>query len=137
MHFRFLAGVLAAGGILWGLLSVGAIGINGFSLIFIPGYIITLGYIIRCVYTPRLLWRRMLWGASALVQGAWLIFYFGTLVYGALRYAVGSRSSDSGSSDSIIGDVVNPFTFWWIFALAISIYGYRSDKGPAAQPPKD
>jgi hypothetical protein len=130
MHFRFLAGVLAAGGILWGILSVAASTMSQSIvtwLVFMPGYIITIGYIIRCIYTPQILWRRVIWGASTLVQGLWVVFYFGALGYGVLRYGVGVSSGDS---ISIIGDVANLFMLWWIFALCISIYGYRFDKRP-------
>jgi hypothetical protein len=116
MKFRFLAGLLAAGGIFWSVLSLGAI-----SLVFIPGYIITLGYIVRCICTPRLSWRRVIWGASVFVQGAWLLFYFGA-------YGFTFSSGDSHS----IADVANLFTLWWIVALSVSIYAYRFDKRPAA-----
>ena len=121
-HFRFLAGVLAAGGIFWGLLSAAAIKGSGslvVSLVFIPGYIITLGYIIRCVYTPRLLWRRMIWGASTFVQGAWLVSIIAAMIYGELRYG-GVTAAD------VFGPIV--CWLWWIFALGTSIYAVRFDK---------
>jgi hypothetical protein len=121
MKFRFLAGLLAAGGVLWGLLASAFVFRTLASLVFIPGYIITVGYIIRCFSTPRLSWRRVIWGASVFVQGAWVIFYFGA-------YGVMYSSGDSHS----VGDVANLMTLWWIFALGISIYGYRFDKRPAA-----
>ena len=122
MKFRFLAGLLAAGGIFWSILSLGAI-----SLVFIPGYIITLGYIVRCISTPRLSWRRAIWGASIFVQGAWLLYYFGGYFYEILRGAYNVYATQDE-----IGDVINLMTIWWVFAFAISIYGLRFDKTQAA-----
>jgi hypothetical protein len=125
MHFRFLAGVLAVGGILWGvpLSGIFAHGVDWSWLIFIPGYIITVGYIIRCVYTPRLSWRRVIWGASSIVQGAWLVSIIAAMIYGELRYG-GVTAAD------VFGPIV--FWLWWIFALGISIYALRFDKIQAA-----
>jgi len=121
MKFRFLAGVLAAGGIGWGFWSVVAIVTfhTLASLIFIPGCIITVGYIVRCFRTPQLSWRRVIWGASALVQGAWLVTFIVALI------SQGHISAD---------DVFSPIVawVWWIFALGVSIYGLCYDKRQAA-----
>src|ERR1700677_1270816 len=83
--FRILAGLLAAGGIFWGLLCLENIDYSLHSLIFIPGYIITVGYIVRCFYTPRLFWLRVIWGSSAIVQGAWLVWIIAELTHEGLR----------------------------------------------------
>jgi hypothetical protein len=122
MHFRFLAGVLAAGGIFWGFLCSVFMFHNLATLIFIPGYIITVGYIVRCCYTPRLLWRRVIWGTSAVVQGAWLISIMGICIF--------SVYSDLRHAGDVEDDVL-PIIFdslWWAFAFGISIYGFWFDK---------
>jgi hypothetical protein len=130
MKFRFLAGVLAAGGILWGILLGGLAfenGVDWASLVLIPGYIITAGYIVRCIYTPQLSWRRVIWGASIFVQGAWLLFYFGGDLYMSLK-----GENNVYTTQDKIGDIINLMTLWWVFAFAISIYGLRFDKRQAA-----
>jgi hypothetical protein len=129
MHFRFLAGLLAAGGLFCSLFSIAASRISKdflIYLVFVPGYIITVGYVIRCVYTPQLSWRRVIWGASVFVQGAWLFFYLGVYLYMSLK-----GENNVASLQDKICDVINPMTFWWVFALSISIYGLRFDNKQA------
>lgn len=80
-------------------------------LLFSPGYIVTIGYIIRACYLPSLELRRVIWGASALVQGAWFSWF-----------AVGDFSHG-----------MHGFAFewisllWWAFAFLASIYGLVAD----------
>jgi hypothetical protein len=121
MRFRFLAGVLAAGGIFWGLLASGVIlhFHTTASLVFIPSYIITAGYIIRCIYTPQLLWRRVIWGASAIVQGLWLVSIVGICIWFYFE--------EGGSLEDYILHPIIAWV-WWTFALGVSIYGFRFDK---------
>ena len=123
MKFRFLAGLLAAGGIFFGLLSSPIMFRTRASLLFLPGYLITAGYIIRCVSNPRISWRRVIWVASVFVQGAWLFSIVAALIYTELTK--GHATAD---------DVFSPIVawVWWIFALGVSIHGYRFDKTRAA-----
>jgi hypothetical protein len=126
MKFKFLAGLLAAGGIFWTFFSIAASRISDsflVSLVFVPGYIVTVGHVIRCVCTPRLSWRRVIWGASVFVQGAWLVAIISALICGELRYG-GVAAAD------VFGPMV--LWFWWAFALGISIHAYRFDKRQAA-----
>ena len=118
--FRFLAGLLAAGGVLWGLLASAVMFRTLASLVFIPGYFVTAGYFVRCIYTPRLSWRRMIWGSSAFVQGAWLFIVTVFLVCPAFH------------EGHITADDI-PFIplVWWIAAFSISIYGFLYDKRAA------
>jgi hypothetical protein len=122
-RFRFFAGLLAAGGMFWGLLCIGTFfDLNWGTLAFIPGYIITVGYILRCFCAPRLLWRQTIWGTSAVVQSAWLVFFISGFPYTHFQ-----SSSESGDSITKIAALTIVLT-WWIFAIAISIYGFRFDK---------
>ena len=126
IRFRALAGILAAGGVFLSFMSAGASMISHsmlVSLVFVPGYIITFGYIIRCVCTPRISWRRIIWGASAFVQGAWIVGIISAITYNELRYG-GVTAGD------VFGLVLE--WEWWLFALCIPIYGFRFDKREAA-----
>jgi hypothetical protein len=113
--FRVLAGVLAFGGVLWGLFCLLLIlpydSITAL-LYFGPGYVVTAGYIVRLCSTPPLGWRRAIWGLSALVQGAWLLWYLTEL----LRGASGPRK---------------PFEWialaWWSFAFSTSVLGFVAE----------
>ena len=116
MKFKVLAGVLALGGVAWGFWSV--VAIVAFhtlaTLVFIPGCIITVGYIVRFSSVPQLSWRRVIWGGSALVQGAWLAVFLVAL------FSQGHISAD---------DIFRPMIawVWWVFALGVSIYGLFYD----------
>jgi hypothetical protein len=124
VHFealRILAALLAAGGIWWGYFLHDpfmdhvrhADSFNDLLglLIFAPGYLITAGYLIRCLSKPSLAWRRVIWGASALIQGAWLIF---------LLWATAARQGFFGNLD-LVGELI--FGGWWAFAFTSSVYG--------------
>jgi len=124
VHFeilRILAALLAAGGILWGLLCFEAFmdhvrHADSFDsllklLIFVPGYLITAGYLTRCLSKPSLAWRRVIWGASALIQGAWLIFLLWETVAG------------QGFFGNLNLVAFLTFGGWWAFAFACSVYG--------------
>jgi hypothetical protein len=77
-HFlipRIIAGLLAAGGLFWGIvLAPWIAGGDPFlaTLLFGPGYIVTFAYFIRATVTPPLRLRQAIWILSILVQGAWL-----------------------------------------------------------------
>jgi hypothetical protein len=124
--FRVLAALLAAGGIFFSILCAGIV----FEerdvlalLVFAPGFVITAGYVSRCFYTPQLFWLRIIWGASAIVQGGWLIYYFAPMAYRAFQHKDDTITSS---------DFINLMTLWWLFALVISICGFFYDKKRAA-----
>jgi len=72
---RLIAGGLAIGGTLWGLLLLPGVGLGlRFFLIFGPGYALTAAYLARTFSEPRREVRLVIWGASILIQGTWLIF---------------------------------------------------------------
>jgi hypothetical protein len=110
---RIMAGLLAAGGTLWGLFClpflVGAdwVHLNSTDLSILAGYLVTVGYFIRCCSHPPLSARRGIWIFSTVVQGGWLGWY----VWGAIHG--GARAS--------------AFEFmavlWWIFAFVVSLVG--------------
>jgi hypothetical protein len=110
VQMRLMAGLLAAGGIFWGLFCFLFI-IAGDKarafLVFGPGYLVTAGYVIRFRSILSLPFRRGIWAFSLLVQGAWLGWY----LWGALHG--GARSS--------------AFEFlcviWWSFAVVASLFG--------------
>ena len=119
-HLRILAGVLATGGILWGLFCLPLLW--DFDsllkpLIFGPGYLATVGYFIRCLSTPSLIWRRVIWVASILVQGAWLT----TLLWEQVTRQ-GFFGHASGAGLLILGG-------WWTFAFFVSVYGLVAESG--------
>src|SRR6516162_6098589 len=108
-RIRFLAGVLAAGGVFWGFWSVVVIRLSDSShriltlLIFLPGLIVTAGYVLRCFYTPSLYWRRLIWGISAVIQGAWMVPAVSIAIFTAPWV------------------IMHPCLLWWIAAFIISI----------------
>lgn len=75
--FRGLAAGLAMGGIGWGifcaLLLLRGDPLRGL-LLFGPGYVVTISYLWRAIVNPEPRWRRVIWGASVLVQGGWLVW---------------------------------------------------------------
>jgi hypothetical protein len=121
---RTLATVLAVGGCFFGLLlypwtfrgDVSPLAVAVFG----PGYLITLGYIIRACSTPTLGFRRLLWSASLVIQGTWMV---GDLSGMAARLAAGQT----------LNEPLLP-TAWWIFATFASVTGILLDKPkPAAR----
>jgi hypothetical protein len=125
MHFRFLAGVLAAGGILW------VIALTSFHddltfLIAVPGFITTAGYVFRCFNASRLSWRRWIWGVSAVTHGAWLI----SMICGCFFVVYTSLGRGGDIEYALIA--IGLFSLWSMFAFPISIYGLRFDTRQAA-----
>jgi|GEM_PF-3305109 len=113
--FRVLAGTLAAGGILWGLFIFLLLAAGGFRpigvVVAIPGYMATVGYIIRASVNPGLRIRYVIWTSSFLVQSCWLGFF-----------VMGATASD----------VTIPFgvlcVSWWTFAAAASVVALVFDR---------
>jgi hypothetical protein len=112
--FRLVASFLAVAGSVWGLFCL-LFFIAGDPLhslvLFGPGYVITVGYICRAILTPSRQWRRVIWGSSALLQGAWLTWF----VIETAR--VGIR-----------GFAFEYLSFgWWAFASVVSVCGFIID----------
>lgn len=92
---------LALCGVLWGLvILLVAAGLGGTSptmvFVFSPGYLVTLGYIIRAICTPPFILRCAIWALSVVVQAAWLVLV--------------------GLSDFNLG------TIWWSLATSASAW---------------
>jgi len=110
--FQLLATILALGGIAWGLLGLYFI-VYGESvsavMLFAPGYLVTIGYIWRACWLPSVQWRKVIWGFSVIVQGAWLVFDLTTfhLDFRSVLYFL---------------PVV-----WWLFACSGSLWGLVAD----------
>ena len=119
-RFRLFASVLAFGSVLWGAFGLFII-ISLFRssssyliwslLIFGPGYIIMVGYVIRAFCTLPTTLRRIIWAASCLVQGIWLVLSIDT-VFSLMRM-------DQFETLCIE---------WWIGTLIISVYGLIADR---------
>jgi hypothetical protein len=113
-RFRILASALAVGGVVWGLFCLPFFIIGDISrslMLFGPGYLITIGYICRTFWTPISEWRRMIWGTSAIVQGAWLTWVLIEATKRGLRGIAFEYIS--------LG--------WWAFAFLASLYGVVRD----------
>jgi hypothetical protein len=117
---RLLAILLALGGCYWGLLlspwlffraNVSPLAV----IVFGPGYLVTLGYIVRSVSTPPAGFRVLIWVSSLLVQGAWLLF---------MIWNVFETIAAGGSA---MHDIENIMTAWWVFATAASVVGLLAD----------
>jgi len=108
---RLIAVVLAVGGSVWGvllLLSAGAAVLVWFP--FCIGYPLTAGYIVRAVTCPSLVVRRVIWLASIVVQGGWLLY--------------------AGLQE--LPRVTLPF-LWWAFATAASVIAIAYEREPISK----
>ena len=113
-----LAGLLTLGGLFWGLLLSPWLFRPEASplawLVFGPGYLITVGYVIRAVSTPPLAARRLIWVCSLLVQGAWLLY----LVWAETEQLALGRSIHEPNIMSV----------WWLFATVASCVGLFAER---------
>ena len=123
---RSLAILLAIGGCLWGLLLSPWLLRSDVSplavAVFGPGYLVTVGYIVRSVSTPPRAGRLLIWLSSLLVQGAWLLF----LIWEVIEKVAAGRSAAH--------DVANVMTAWWAFATVASVVGLLADLSKQAGP---
>jgi hypothetical protein len=114
---RVIAGLLALGGVCWGVLLIALIPHAEHAalplLVFGPGYVVTVGYLIRTVTTPPLRARQVIWVLSLLVQGGWLTWH----VVGTL------------ASSGPIHKLTEPrlVVAWWLIATAASIVALIMD----------
>jgi hypothetical protein len=121
---RTLAGLLAVGGTIWGMFCLPLLWEWDEPLkplILGPGYLVTVGYFIRCLSNPSLAWCRVIWGASGFVQGAWLISFFLPREAGFLQ-AWRFFGHGNGIGFLILGG-------WWTFAFIASVYGLTTEPG--------
>jgi len=113
--FKFLSGILALGGLCWGLFVFVLVFAPGATelgyVVFLPGYFVTFEYLLRACWTPSIELRRFIWGSSAVVQGSWLVFYV--------------------LSVPIRGGIQLLATAWWTIAFGISVYALFKDVDPA------
>ena len=116
---RLLAGLLAIGGSFWGLiLSPWLFRPEASPLawaVFGPGYLITIGYIIRTISMPPLGVRYLIWVSSLLVQGAWLLW---------LIWAVIVQLADDHSVNE-----PSMMAAWWFFATVASAVALSTEGG--------
>jgi hypothetical protein len=118
---RIIAGLLAIGGIYWGVLLLPLIphAENPLLplLVFGPGYVVTLGYLIRVVTSPPLRGRQVIWGFSVLVQGGWLVCH------------VVATLGNGGP----ISRLTEPHLImaWWVFATVGSIVAFMMEREAA------
>lgn len=131
---RVLVVPLALGGCYWGLLLLPGLAqpnVESWAFaLFGPGYLLTLGYIVRAISTPPLWGRRFLWVLSLLVQGGWFCYDFG----GGIMQVMAGRHFN----EPIL------ILAWWAFAavasgVALFAEGHeRRDKpGAASDRPRD
>ncbi len=108
---RIVAGLLAIGGIYWSVLLLPWMRQPENLLlklfVFGPGYVVTLGYLIRVFASPPFLGRQVIWGASVLVQGGWLVCH-----------VVATLGHEGG-----ITRLAQPISVvaWWLFATVGSV----------------
>src|SRR5947208_755694 len=79
VRFRVIAGLMAAIGLMWGVLTLG-VTIDGdwrAVVVFGPGWLATVGYVVRATCQVTRSVAKTIWFASALVQGAWLAHALG------------------------------------------------------------
>lgn len=113
---RMLALALAIGGCGWGLLLSPWLFRSDVSplavAVFGPGYVVTLGYIVRAITTPRPTVRVFIWSSSLLVQGGWLSYVTWGIV---------------SAGELAAKDFANGMTAWWAFATVVSAAGLFLD----------
>ncbi len=120
--FRAIAICLAIFGVFWSLFCILFLLLNPLKWLLMlgPGYLVIVGYIWRAATTPKTEKRRLIWGFSAIVQGAWLWWFITTSVIYGFNF---------GSSSSL--EIVT--LLWWVITFAVSILGIVADR--AYQPP--
>jgi len=112
---RSFAVVLSFGGVCWGIFCLPFLFWNpSYSLpVFGPGYVVTVGYLVRAFSTLSLVSRIGIWLLSALVQGAWLIWALCGIFRGAWFRGYAFEVVTLG---------------WWIFAFAVSVYAICTER---------
>lgn len=126
VRFRCLAGFLAAGLLFVGFASLSAGALRdpmNLGLFILPGCVLIVAFIIRCVYVPRDGCCRVLWRASAIVHGIWLA------VACAIPIAIMALDSNGKTGIGYFGAF---WLAWLILAVALSFYGLRYDNSRAA-----
>jgi len=111
-----LAVVLALGGCCWGLLLSPWLFRGDVSplavAVFGPGYLLTAAYIVRSVSRPSVQIRSLIWLASLLVQGAWLVWDLRGIC----------QAIEAGRSMPPV-----LLTAWWAFATGASAIALVAD----------
>jgi hypothetical protein len=113
--FQLFAFFLAIGAAVWGLFCSYFLifGDRDYSLLlFGPGYLVLVGYIWRCIVTPPIPYRVIIWGVSALLQGAWLVWGLMALWHDGARFTAFQSLA----------------LCWWLGSFSISVYGLIADK---------
>jgi hypothetical protein len=112
-QLRFLATALAIVSHVWGILC--AIFLSaGFwraAPLFVPGYIVMVGYFWRAIGDPSRNWARAIWGASLLVQGAWLVWLVVVVVIGKGEWY----------------SLATPMAAWWIASTVLSFIAFHAE----------
>jgi len=115
---RLIAVMLALAGLVWGVfllaVALSSAGANWgfFFAVFGPGYLVTIGYLLRAAGTPPLRVRQGIWVVSILVQGAWLV----------LDVAENLPRSRPWESESLL------LPGWWLLAVVCSTVALRLEK---------
>jgi hypothetical protein len=104
---RLLAVFLAIGGVFWGLVLISGFGLAAFLPPFGLGYFLTVGYVVRVLSVPSLQTRRIIWVASIIVQGWWLIAF--------------------GLPDMWMRGP-NSASLWWVFASVASVVALATER---------
>jgi hypothetical protein len=117
---RSLAVVLSIGGVGWGLFCLPFVFWSplGWILVFGPGYVVTIGYLVRAFSTMSLGSHIGIWLLSALIQGAWLIWALSWVFQGAWF---------RGHTFEVV------ILGWWVFAFAASMYAICTERNEKSQ----
>jgi hypothetical protein len=110
--FRTIAGALALFGILWGVLVFPFTHSWTGFLLFLPGYILTVGYVFRAIANPSRAFVHVLWSVSTIVQGIWFL------------WAVTTHISE-GRMPNSAAEWMLPA--WWLTATICSYFGMKLD----------
>jgi hypothetical protein len=112
---------LAFGACYWGMLLLPMLIRPDVSLltllIFGPGYLVTVGYLIRAVSCPPLLVRRFIWLASLLVQGTWIV-------------CISATMAEQINLGLALNEPILPLA-WWVFATVASVIGLCTEQSKA------
>jgi hypothetical protein len=115
--------LLALGGTFWGVLLAPWLFQPGVSpvawVVFGPGYLVTIGYVIRAIGTPPRGARYLIWVSSLLIQGAWLLW----LIWDVTERVAEGRSVNEPSL----------MAAWWLFATVSSVVGLLTERPTMAE----
>jgi hypothetical protein len=113
VSIKIVSAILGGGGIAWGAALLFMLSPKAPAFLFlVPGYAITIWYVVRTFSQPNYHVRELMWFLSLIIQGLWSLF--GLLIIG-----------------SLFGTLTEA---WWVFATAASAWALWAEAALTPMP---